>query len=192
MSLNSYVDIILDGASGEISYPVIANQVLSVLHGAFKALDKVFALSLPNCLPGKKTSIGNRLRVFSTSEESLKTLLAAIEDHFIVRDYCAFKKIQGVPEDFNGPWVEYRRFRPSNKNADRNNGDESISLRERRMQDARERRLPYFILRSQSNLQGFSLIVEPRKFAQDQSVEVAPDKYGLSVSSRSFGVPQIP
>lgn len=191
MALKFYFDIVFHTNQGELSGPVIANQVMPVLHGAFKKLDGTFALALPNCLPNRKSGIGNKLRIFTLRLSDINALVSAIKDHFTVRDYCEITPACEVPEGFAGPWVEYRRYRPSNKNAERNADNGQAPLRERRIRTAGEQMLPYFVLRSTTNQHGFSLIVEPRE-SQYSETEIMPDSYGLSVSSRSFAVPQLP
>lgn len=192
MPLSTYIDIEFADFSGELSGSIIANQVMPVLHGAFKKLGGVYALALPNCIPGKKMGIGDKLRVFSVQAHDLRELTLAIKDHYVIRDYCSISAPKPVPNDFCGPWIEYRRYRLSNKNAERKQDFQTEPLRNRRMRCAEEQRLPYFVLRSASTNRGFSLVVEPLSATGGNQSQIAPDSYGLSVSSRPFYVPQIP
>lgn len=192
MPLKAYVDIVMNGEAADITTQVVANQVMPILHAAFKRNSGVFALALPQCLPGKKSSSGNTLRIFSSSADDLLGLCNAVKSHYLFRDYCTIKTTNEVPADFCGPWVEYRRYRPSNKNADRKGGDDNGMLRARRMAYAEDHRLPYFVLTSGSNKHGFSLYVEPLAGEACGAQSIEPDSYGLSVTSRSFSVPQLP
>lgn len=185
-----YVDLeILAGdPDGEsMSAPVLAGAALDVLHGAFRQRPGRYALALPEVSPGEAHTPGRILRVFAGGRDDLDVLVAAISGHPIIRDYTRIGYPRPVPGEFPGPWIEYRRYRIPARKSLRKPGD---TLRERRMQTARESGLPFFHARSRSNGQSFVLYVQALDAASG-SAECQPDSYGLSVSSRPFAVPQI-
>ena len=183
-----YVDLeILAGdADGEaMSAPVLAAAALNVLHGAFRQRSGRYALALPGVAAGKPQMRNWTLRVFAGSRDDLDALVAAVRDHAVIRDYARLGYPCVVPETFSGPWIEYRRYRIPAQRSLRKPDD---TLRERRMQAAREQKLPFFQTRSQSNQQSFQLFVQALAGASG-GAECRPDSYGLSVASRPFAVP---
>lgn len=186
-----FVDLRLNGVdeSGGLSIPVMANQAFRILHGAFRNAPGEYALALPKCKPGKGSTVGDVLRVFASDEAKVTELLANISGHHFIRDYCSISAIQQVPDDFAGPWMRFRRFRPSNKNAGRKT--EELTLREKRMAFAAEKKLPYFLVSSHTNSHSFSVFVQVEEGEQG-AMEAQPDNYGLCVSSRPFSLPVIP
>jgi CRISPR-associated endoribonuclease Cas6/Csy4 subtype I-F len=185
-----YVDLeVLAGDhSGEsMPIPVLAGAALDVLHGAFRHHPGRYALALPGVSPGKAHGPGRILRVFAGSRDDLDTLVAIVSGHPIIRDYTRWGYPRPVPEDFSGPWIEYRRYRiPSQKSLRKPND----TLRERRMLAAGQLGFPYFHTRSRSNGQQFLLYVQALEASEGGSA-CQPDGYGLSVTSRPFAVPQI-
>ena len=185
-----YVDLeVLAGDHGGESMPapVLAGAALEVLHGAFRQQPGRYALALPDVAPDQASTPGRTLRVFAGSRDDLDALVAAIGDHPVVRDYTRIGYPRLVPGEFSGPWIEYRRYRIPARKSLRKPGD---TLRERRMQAARERGLPFFHTRSRSNGQSFMLYVQALDVATG-GMECLPDSYGLSVSSRPFAVPRL-
>lgn len=185
-----YFDLeVLAGDSGGESMPapVLAGAALDVLHGAFRQHPGRYALALPGVLPDQASAPGRALRVFAGSRDDLDALVAAISGHSIIRDYTRIGYPRPVPGSFPGPWVEYRRYRIPAQRSLRKPND---TLRERRLQSAREQGFPYFHARSRSNNQQFVLYVQAIA-AQSGGMECQPDSYGLSVSSRPFAVPCI-
>jgi CRISPR-associated protein (Cas_Csy4) len=70
MTPDSYLDIRLLGEKAtDLALPVIGNQVFHVLHGAFRQSPGQYALALPDCKPGKSSSIGNKLRIFGRRDD---------------------------------------------------------------------------------------------------------------------------
>jgi CRISPR-associated endoribonuclease Cas6/Csy4 subtype I-F len=185
-----YVDLEVlagDHEGESMPTPILAGAALDVLHGAFRQHPGRYALALPSVSPGKAHGPGRILRVFAGSRDDLDTLVAVVSGHPIIRDYTRWGYPRLAPDDFSGPWIEYRRYRiPSQKSLRKPND----SLRERRMQIARQLGLPYFQIRSRSNNQQFMLYVQALE-AKDGSSVCQPDGYGLSVSSRPFAVPQV-
>jgi len=98
--------------------------------------------------------------------------------------------VRAVPEGYNGPWTEYRRYR--------------IPGRSSRLTESRGRRieagnsLPFLHSHSKSNGQAFSIRVlavpqiQALAPALDNTTGIAPDSYGLSVPTRPFAVPDLP
>lgn len=187
-----FLDVkLLSTDDGGLAIPVLANNAFRILHGAFRDHPGQFALALPACKPGRGSTVGNILRVFASTSEHLMMLVNSLEGHHFIRDYCLLSKPLMVPEDFSGGWIQYRRYRTSNRNAERKT--EGNSLRERRMANASEKRLPYFRVTSKSNQHGFSLFVEAlADKAPAGTWEAMPDGYGLAVSTRPFTLPDVP
>lgn len=190
MKPHVYVDLeILAGdADGEaMSAPVLAGAALEVLHGAFRRQPGRYALALPGVSPDEAKMRNWTLRVFADGRDDLDSLVAAVADHAVIRDYTRLGDPRVVPEAFSGPWVEYRRYRIPAQRSLRKPAD---TLRERRMQAAHQRKLPFFQARSRSNAQSFRVFVQALAGASGD-VECQPDSYGLSVSSRPFTVPSL-
>ena len=186
-----YFDLnVLAGDDGgeSIPAPILAGAALDVLHGAFRQNPGRYALALPNVLPGKTNAPRRILRVFAGNRDDLDTLVAMIIGHPVIRDYTRIGYPRPVPTDFQGPWIEYRRYRIPAQKSLRKPDD---TLRERRLQAAKEQGLPYFYARSRSTHQQFVLYVQAVA-SQTGSTECQPDSYGLSVSSRPFSIPQMP
>lgn len=185
-----YVDLeMLEGDSDEdaMSAPVLAGAALEVLHGAFRRQPGRYALALPGVSPSDAKMRNWTLRVFAGSRDDLDALVAAVRDHAVIRDYARLGYPSVVPETFSGPWIEYRRYRIPAQRSLRKPAD---TLRERRMQAAREQKLPFFQTRSRSNEQSFRVFVQALSGVSG-GAECQPDSYGLSVSSRPFAVPRL-
>lgn len=186
-----YFDLeVLAGAGGgeSLPAPILAGATLDVLHGAFRQHPGQYALALPGVLSDQAGAPGRILRVFASHRDDLDALVAGIANHPIIRDYTRIGYPRPVPNGFPGPWVEYRRYRIPAQRSLRKPND---TLRERRLQAAREQGLPYFHTRSRTTDQRFVLYVQAVA-AQAGGMECQPDSYGLSVSSRPFAVPCIP
>lgn len=171
-------------AAASLPAPVLAGAALKVLHGAFRNAPRRYALALPR--HGRQPFVV--LRVFAGERDHLHALVETVEAHPVIRDYTRLGYPRRVPEDFAGTWTEFRRYRIPARRSGRKPGDD---LRERRMTQAAEARLPYFILQSRSNGQQFGLYVEVRAGAPNAG-ESEPDSYGLAVSTRPFALPDLP
>lgn len=188
MRARRYMDFDLPSGAGA-PRPVIASALVQALHGVFAAHPGEYALALPGWSgEGEPASEPWRaLRIFAEDLEALDRLMQRLERHPVVRDYTRAGFPRPVPEGFEGPWVEYRRYRVSSRKAGVD------ALRHRRLTDATERGLPFLQVRSASNGQAFVLGVEPRPSTPRRSdADAAPDSYGLSVTSRAFALPHIP
>lgn len=160
--------------------PITAALALRVLHGVFGLYPGLYALALPD-YPRSFP----RLRVFATSREALDLLVTTTEPPLNEIGRFAYPKV--VPEDFDGPWVSYRRYRIPSRKAERK---PEGNLRLRRIQTADAAELPYFALRSQSNGQSWRLYVEAQPASAPGLAE--PDIYGLATASRPFALPRLP
>lgn len=176
MEPRHYVDVQL----GPRPSPILAALALKVLHGVFGLHPGQYALALPD-YPRSFP----RLRVFSTSRESLDRLFTASETTLEGIGRFAYPKT--VPEDFAGSWTSYRRYRIPSRKAERKPDG---NLRLCRIQAADAAELPYFALRSHSNGQAWRLYVEAQPASGSGPAE--PDTYGLATASRPFALPQLP
>lgn len=185
-----YVDFTLEGCDQtDITLPVVANTVYRVMHGAFRSLTPKFAVALPESGPGKTfRHVGDRIRVFAEAREHLDQLVDAVGNHPSIRDYARILYPKSVPGEYQGSWVSYRRYRTSNRNAGRKEGD---TLNARRTAYALEKQLPYLKIWSKSTERYFSLFIEVVKETHPPSVQGEPDSYGLCVSSRPLALPDI-
>ena len=182
-----YVDITLrEQQEKEMSIPVLGNKLMPILHGLFARNKGAYALALPGCTP-EFIKPSRVFRVFGGSRSDLECLKRILDVDRRIRDYFITKDAREVPDNFDGPWIEYRRYRPSNKNAERKPDG---NLRNKRMQFAKEMKLPYFQVRSHSSSRVFSCIVQPISGSQS-SEAIEPDSYGLSVVTRSFSLPHL-
>ena len=180
-----YVNIDLTGAQENAGLPpaVLRNKLLSILHPLFKAHPYVFALALPN---GQK-----RLRVFASLREELVMLEERLNPQPWIRDYTKFGQPIQVPDDFSGTWTSFSRYRIPTEKYDRKQGDEHGQLRQRRIQTAERERMDYFMLRSKSTSQSFTLIIQ-RKKGEASVGDCFPNSYGFSVADRPFTLPDLP
>jgi len=182
MRPQNFVTIDINQGGGGLSRPIIAGALLRVLHGVFKENENKYAIAIPDHGFGW-------VRVFAGSREDLDLLHENIKGNQVVKDYCRFGYPQAVPEGFSGPWKRYSRFRIPSRNAERN---ENGTVRMRRIEKAENEQLPYFIVRSKSNGQGFSLHVKIETSSGPQKLnECEPNSYGLSVTTRPFALPDL-
>jgi CRISPR-associated endoribonuclease Cas6/Csy4 subtype I-F len=156
--------------------------VLSILHGCFRRHPGELAIALP-CYDHTEQPL-NTLRVFSETTDKLEWLVDHVSKHPKIRDYTRIINIKHVPEDWDGEWVEFRRFRVPTRKA----GVER--LRAKRQAMAKD--LPYFNLHSQSSGCVFNLFIEKIKIPKDQLTSGGtPDSYGLSRLSNRVILPEI-
>lgn len=184
MKANAYVDIETLGAEDTgLSPPLMRSRLLSILHGYFEQQPGRHAIAL--------TRNPGALRIFATTRADFDALVSAISPHPWIRDYARVGYPREVPVDYNGPWVAFRRYRIPTAKSDRNAVDGVSALRDRRVAEARSKRMEHFRLRSRSTNQAFVLTVERVPCATTSS-EFTPDSYGLSTTSNVFGLPQLP
>lgn len=179
MRLQYYVDFKV--LNGEMALPIVSGAIIKVLHGVFADQAK-YAIAFPG------NSIFSIIRIFASNRDDLDELVAKTAGHLIIQNYAQIGYPRMVPADFNGPWVEYRRFRIPTRKADR---DQGAPLRAKRIKIADESKLPYLILTSKSTKQQFGLYFQVLKTVAGIS-EARPNSYGLSSALHSFSVPDLP
>jgi hypothetical protein len=173
-----YIDI-ETGATVE-SLPVVG-RVVWVLHGILRKQPGLFAVAFPRLKKGEGRHPGNLVRVFSDSAEKLKQVLQSLQENERVQQYVSYYKPKPVPEDFDGAWVEYRRYRIPNTRS--------------RLDKCREYRLnaaeavPFIRATSKTNGQAFSLHIDAVPGVKPDTC--VPDSYGLSVVTRTFALPMV-
>jgi CRISPR-associated endoribonuclease Cas6/Csy4 subtype I-F len=190
MEFERYVDFKLIGVNGPapgVVLPVVGSRLMSVLHAVFKDHPGSYAIALPGWGADERRQ-GDPwrvLRVFARTTEHMDHLAESIESHHVIRDYAPMGYPRRTPKEWDGPWMQYRRYRvPSRKS-----GVDDLSVR--RLTDSFERQLPYFSLFSKSTRQRFILAVEPRVTDFPEGVTGKPDSYGLSVASSPVCLPHI-
>lgn len=181
MRPNHYVTIEILRGTGGLSSPQVAGILLWELHGVFHQLPGRYAIALT-----KPTFSG--VRVFASSRDDLDVLHQTLQGKNVVKNYCRFGYPQIVPDNYDGAWKSYARYRIPSRKAERNEGG---MLRLKRIEHADKNGLPYFILKSQSNGQSFGLYVNPQP-GKPNVDDCRPDSYGLAVATRPFCVPDIP
>lgn len=202
MDAQYYLDIrIIDSHDdADLKLPVLRNQVYSILHGVFREIPNTFALAL---VPSKrlqkkmqdfKVRRGHYpyynfdiLRVFSTSKDDLNELLVQIKGLWKIRDYTVLFDIKPVPTAKIKSWSTYQRFRIPTLKSDppKNTKDWEKSFYFTRLE--RAKKLPYFIVNSQSTRQRFTVNVEI--LAANHAGVGVPDSYGLARKNNSFALP---
>ena len=179
-----YLDINLRGQSDlDIDPMTTRNAVFSVLHGAFRAKPKIFALALPKGQP-------NLLRVFATYEAELVWLIEAISSHWKVRDYAKLSNVHKVGEH-TGSWSIYSRFRIPTVKSDRNAAEGVSNLRDRRLKEANSKKLASFKISSASNRQSFTVFVNAETVYKPDGFDAVPDGYGLSRTQNRVPLPDL-
>lgn len=202
MDANYYLDIRIINAHDDVDLklPVLRNQIYSILHGIFRQIPNTFALALASSsrLEAKRKALEVKygqepkydfdiLRVFASTQESLEQLTTELEKSWKVRDYAILLGVRPIPTLKIKGWKSYRRFRIPTAKAERARLTESNeqSLYERRLEVGRT--LPYFLVRSQSTGQQFTINVDVLD-APDQGIG-QPDSYGLARQSAPFALP---
>ncbi len=167
-----------------MSPPLLRGRMLTILHPLLAAKPHTYALALPSGRSGV-------LRIFATARAELDELVTGLRQNAWVRDYTRLGYPAEVPEDYDGPWVAFRRYRVPSLRSDRKTGEEHGRLRQRRMQCVAKEKMDYFILRSASTGQRFSLAVrqEPGQAPQGDCL---PNSYGLCGQENLFCVPDLP
>jgi CRISPR-associated endoribonuclease Cas6/Csy4 subtype I-F len=184
MNPRFFFDIEVKGSlfDSGISAPVIRGKALSILHSFFRRQPYTYALGIPDG--------GRSLRIFATSRDELDVLVSDLRSLPWMRDYMNFSYPQMVPDEFKGPWITYKRYRIPTVKSDRKSIANESKLRNRRMNFVRENRLDYFILRSKSNEQIFSLTVQ-KLIGEANHGDCRPNSYGFSSTSEPFSLPDI-
>ena len=181
-----YFDIETTTASDDtgMSPPLLRGRMLAILHPLFAATPHTYALALP---PGRS----GVLRVFATERAELDRLVAGLRQNTWMRDYARIGYPAETPADYAGDWVAVRRYRGPSLRSDRKTGEEHGRLRQRRMRCVAEEKMDYFILRSASTGQRFSLAVR-RGPGEAPRGECVPNSYGQCGRDKSFCLPGLP
>lgn len=179
----AYCDLEVRGASskgaGQVPALPVMTRLVRVLHGIFRNHPSRFALAFPRMQSGESRHPGHVVRVFADSRDDLDVVVEALTANERIHGYISYGYPKKVPEDFRGPWKEYRRYRIPGT------GSRLDKCRQYRL-DAAER-LPHFRSASKSNGQGFVIFVECRDGVA--SSDCQPDSYGLSLPTRAFALP---
>ena len=183
--LTHYIDLHVAQSAGPSNTPVLA-RVFGLVHAVRQRQGIVLACAFPTMHMGHGCHPGNQLRLFGLARDVIDRVADELEAHPFVRDYVRLGRVRPVPENFNGLWTEYRRYR--------------IPGRSSRLTESRARRieagnaLPFLHSHSTSNGQAFSIRVMAisHGHALDIADGIAPDSYGLSLPTRSFAVPNLP
>ena len=121
MNPRVYVDLRILPSGGDARAPGVdpraSGLVFGAVHRHMRAHPGRFALALPD---GR--GFMAVLRVFADTREELDGLAEALQDSPLVRDYAVVGYPKRVPEDFDGPWLQYRRYRIPTRRADRKEG----------------------------------------------------------------------
>ena len=173
-----------------------ASDVLALalrrLHGHAKAAGLVFAVAFPLSRSGEQAHPGSVLRLFTETEQTAQSLLAAVSGSQILADALLVYPIRAVPPEC-AQGVAYLRYRiPSLKSAGHRVEGMHVDGFERRAQRiARGDGFPYLRAHSASTGQSFSIRFEVLP-AQTPSADCQPDSYGLAGREHRFALPVLP
>ncbi len=176
----------IDTTGGEdsgLGQPLLRGRMLSVLHPVFQRCPHTYAVALTRGL--------GQLRVFASARHDIEILADQLGSLPWVRDYARLSNPRLVPTDFGGNWTTFNRYRIPTAKSDRKTGDEHGQLRSRRLKAAIEGKMDYFMLRSASTGQTFTLVVH-RQPGVPINVECQPSSYGFSSAARAFSLPDLP
>jgi len=197
MNPTFYSDIrIKSGATigeGGISTLPVATRLFSALHGIFYRYPGKFALAFPLMKEKEHRHPGHIFRVFFASEEDWSIVFGELDKNEQIgsRIFMSKNPVR-VPENFDGPWIEYRRFRVPGRKSTRIRGNASPDIkspvvREKRLELAEN--LPFFVTKSRSTGQVFSLHI--MKILSSRKDPGSPDGFGLSTHANSFSLPMV-
>lgn len=185
MNPRSYFDIEIRGAAsagaGQIPAVPAMTRLVHVLHGVFSTHPGKFAIALPRMKTGDIRHPGHVIRIFADTRNELDVVADALNANERVRGYASFAYSKSVPQNFVGPWYEFRRYRIPGT------GSRLDKCRQFRLEASEK--LPHFRSKSASNGNQFVIFVDRRNGAA--SLDCAPDNYGLSVPSRAFALPMV-
>lgn len=175
-----YIDIRVVTPEG-MSMPELCNDVVSRLHDIFADAPKYsFALAFPE---HRNKFLGEVIRVFGQDRALMNTLLIQLQHHFFFRDYTDVSSINTVPDDFNGPYVSYERFRvPGFKS---NEG--KPHRRETRLLQAKQ--LPHLKVTSNSNKKTYLIPLLITEVDGDVANTFTPNGYGLGSTTNKVALP---
>ncbi|WP_371747911.1 type I-F CRISPR-associated endoribonuclease Cas6/Csy4 [Hahella aquimaris] len=178
-----YSNIELRSGCG-IAPPILAGYVVGVLHRHYASHPDCYATGFPELNDGDRPSPGSAIRVFAESRDALDAALDALEGERRLSGLAISGRIRAAPNQWEGPWVEYRRHRiPARVGKSEQHQESRLRRRAKRL--AESQTLPYLMLTSASNLQRFSIHIQSITYEQSAVSSNKPDGYGLSrVNSR--------
>lgn len=173
-----YLDIRVVTPEG-MSMHELRNDVVSRLHDIFADAPKhSFALAFPE-YQGKL--LGEAIRVFGRDRALMDKLSIQLQHHFFFRDYTNVSSINTVPDDFNGPYVSYERFRVPNRNSNKGNPHR------REKQLLQSKQLPHLTVTSNSNKKTFLIPILITEVNGDTTF--TPNGYGLGSRTNKIALP---
>ncbi|HQT42538.1 MAG TPA: type I-F CRISPR-associated endoribonuclease Cas6/Csy4 [Halothiobacillus sp.] len=200
MKPDHYADIELSGKS----IPAIAAKVVQRLHPFMSEHKDTYALAFPGIRVGMESGeqprIGGCVRLFANSREAIEQALDHLEIGIVSgSDFVTEKqlsplihigRVRKVPDDYDGTWVTYHRFRiPSRRGKSEQHQEKRLKLRSRRLQESRV--LPYLILQSASTRQTFSLIIQSQEHKVGTGITGILDGYGFSSKEAPVYLPSL-
>ncbi|MBT2770714.1 type I-F CRISPR-associated endoribonuclease Cas6/Csy4 [Halomonas sp. ISL-60] len=184
MQPNWFCDI--EVGSTPLPRPMAASAIARVMHGAFRQHPGRYALAMPS----QKRPPHSVLRVFASTRDELDTLIDAIRDAKALTEQAVIHYPRAVPEDYDGSWSIYQRFRIPARRSERIPGR---SVRLKRVQEANANELSFFQMQSNSNGGRFRLYweVKPHSDGMSENNEAHPDSWGLSTTTSPIPLPDI-
>lgn len=173
-----YIDINVKVADkGAASLPHTSSKIISLLHPYFSKNPKKYAIDLPFT-----KSLFTCIRVFGETMEDIVSVGKFLQESKIDK-YGLMTFPEAVPVDFYGQGVMLNRYRIASHNS------RTQACRFNRLKYAEEKELPYFMLKSKSNGQPFSLHIERNLVDRYQEQECFPNGYGLGSKERLVLLP---
>lgn len=185
MKPNWYFDLEMPGtgSTSGLNPAPMRNRLLGILHAFFSQNPHTYAIALP------KERF--RLRVFASSRDDLDKLVAYLNPNRWIRDYVRLTypiEVSSIPFK---KWQSWQRYRIPTEKSDRKTGDEKGQLRQRRIREAHEKGMEYFIVHSKSTGQSYSFFIDKIE-AQANEGECLPNSYGFSTTDKPFSLPELP
>ncbi|WP_019895599.1 type I-F CRISPR-associated endoribonuclease Cas6/Csy4 [Hydrogenovibrio halophilus] len=178
MKPNVYIDIdVKPGDKGAASFPHQSSKILTKLHSCFKKEAGRYAIDLPF-----SRALFTCIRVFGNSMDDMIALGSQLHEMEIENlGRLSFPK--KVPENFLGQGVKNSRYRISSRKS------RTQKTRFTRIKQAEEQQLPYFMLKSHSTHQAFSLIVKREVIENFDLIDCNPNSYGLNSEKHTCVLP---
>jgi hypothetical protein len=190
MQPNFFLDLAVRGTpsagAGALTALPVLTRLVSTLHGVMWRSELELALAFPHMREGFHRHPGNVLRVYSTSLDELAQLTQRLRENERLDPHVHCHFPRSVPTAFDGPWVEYRRFRV------RSRGSGRATARAGQIVQAES--FPFFRLNSKRTAQVFSLHIQRLlngRQSSDNPFGFKPDSYGLSTSEAPFALPMV-
>ena len=194
-----YVNLYIPSQHGPGAEKIhLTGKAMKILHIAFASLgaqsNLCFGVDFPGMDQGKgKGKTFSMIRVFAQDREAMGILMekvnpALVQAGILMPDTSPV--IKEVPENYDGPWVQCKRFRISSRKSF-NKSLAPVNNRLTTMQKAQEKGLPFVSMKSATNKQVFRLYFE-RIAAQKPAQFVLPKGgYGLSTTEHPYPIPAL-